>query len=95
MASGKNVAVAILAGVAVGALVGVLYAPAKGEETRKQLKKKYVKLRGKAQDAKDDLVNKLGDLRGNFEEAKETFKEDVREKLLSEIQKLEDKVAKA
>lgn len=36
----SNVALGILAGVAVGALVGILFAPDKGTNTRKKISKK-------------------------------------------------------
>ena len=45
----------ILAGIAAGALVGILFAPDKGTETRKKIAK-----RGK--DYADDLTVKLNDL---------------------------------
>ena len=50
-----KVVVGILAGVAIGALVGVLYAPAKGSKTRKRVI-------NKANAYKDDLRSKIEDL---------------------------------
>jgi len=54
MDNGK-VVISIVAGVAVGALLGILFAPAKGSETRK-------KISGKGLDSVDDIRNKLADL---------------------------------
>ena len=51
MKSGK-VLLGVLAGVAVGALLGVLFAPDKGWNTRKRISKK-------AEDITDDLREKL------------------------------------
>ncbi len=95
MSSGKNVAIAVLTGAAVGAIAGILFAPAKGTDTRQAIADKYSSLRGRAMDAKDDLIGRLENVKSNFEDAKENLKDDVREKLLTEIQKLEDKLTKA
>lgn len=50
----------LLVGAAVGAVLGILFAPDKGTETRKKMAKK-------AEDLGDELKNK-------FTEAKETFR---------------------
>lgn len=51
----------ILAGVAAGALIGILFAPDKGTETRKKIAKK-------GKDYTDDLTIKLNDLMENVSE---------------------------
>ena len=67
MSSGK-VLLGLLAGVAVGALLGVLFAPDKGSVTRKKLTKK-------GEDYADGIKEKfndfLDDVSGKFEEVKE------------------------
>lgn len=67
-----NVAIGVLAGLAVGALLGVLFAPDKGSETRKKLTRK-------AADTADDLKGKFNDLVGNLEDNYQTSKEAVEE----------------
>lgn len=56
MDNGKLV-IGVLTGAAIGAALGVLFAPDKGSETRK-------KISGKASDSVDDIRNKLADLIG-------------------------------
>lgn len=51
----NKVVVGVIAGVAIGALVGVLFAPAKGSKTRKRVM-------NKATSYKDELQSKIEDL---------------------------------
>jgi gas vesicle protein len=71
-----NVVIGALAGVAVGALLGVLFAPDKGTETRKKIAKK-------SKDSTDALKNKFSEFVDNitdhFEKAKDEGSE-VKEK---------------
>ena len=54
MSNGK-VVLGVLAGIAAGAILGILFAPDKGCETRKKIAKK-------SNDVADDLKNKVNDL---------------------------------
>jgi gas vesicle protein len=66
MSSGK-VVLGVLAGLAAGALLGVLFAPDKGSETRKKMAEKG----GELADGVKDKLNKLIDeLNQKIEEAK-------------------------
>jgi gas vesicle protein len=62
-----NVVIGALAGIAVGALLGVLFAPDKGPETRKKITKK-------SKDTADSLKNKFNEfvdsISDHFEKAK-------------------------
>lgn len=58
MSSGKFL-LGILAGAAAGATLGVLFAPAKGSETRRTLSKKGSKY---AEDLKNELTDKFNEL---------------------------------
>lgn len=51
----EKIVVGVLAGVAVGALLGVLFAPEKGSDTRKMISKK-------GDDYVDDLKEKFNDI---------------------------------
>ena len=64
---GKLLAGMILGG-AIGATLGLLFAPAKGEETRKKLKKKTDKL-------KDDVVKKAGEIKSEIQPVVDDIKE--------------------
>lgn len=71
----------LLAGVAIGTGLGVLFAPKKGEETRKELKEKM-----------DELLNRVKDL--DKEEVKETIESKIA-LIQSELQELDkEKVIK-
>ena len=82
----SKVLLGILGGVAVGAIAGVLLAPASGKKTRKRIM-------NKTKDYADDLKEQLNDLKDNvshkfngyLEDAKEVI--DRNEKLIAKIEK--------
>jgi gas vesicle protein len=69
MSSGK-VLLSILAGVAVGAVLGVLFAPDKGWNTRKRIAKK-------GEDHAEDLREKFEEFLDSISEKVDEVKEDV------------------
>jgi len=69
MNSGK-VLLGVLAGAAIGALAGILFAPAKGSKTRKRILKK-------GEDYSDSLKEKFNELLEVITEKFEKVKEDV------------------
>jgi len=69
MNSGK-VVLGVLAGVAVGAALGILFAPDKGCETRKKISKK-------SEDVMDEIAEKFNELLNNLTEKIDTVKEEI------------------
>ena len=66
--SDSKVLIGLLAGVATGAILGVLFAPEKGEETRR-------KLAEGSQDLSNNLKGKLSDLKENVADKYQTVKQ--------------------
>lgn len=95
MSNAKNLTIAAASGAAVGALAGILLAPAKGSESRQYVIDKFKSLRGKASDMAEDLSGKMSSIKDSLEAKKNEIKSDVRAKLLSEIEALEARIAKA
>lgn len=65
----KMLAVA-LASAAIGAIVGILYAPAKGSETRKKIKEKGQGLGNNLKSKFKNFEQKLDDLKENMKQTK-------------------------
>jgi gas vesicle protein len=89
MNSGK-VLLGVLAGVAAGALIGVLFAPDKGSVTRKKITRKgedYADaLKEKFNEYMDTISEKIEDVKG------EDYAEDLKEKFNEFLDSLSNKV---
>ncbi len=68
----KNVLVGLFAGVAIGATLGILFAPDKGSETRKKIKDKGTDLKDKAVDKYGNIVDAANE---KYEAVKSKFNE--------------------
>ncbi len=83
----NNIAIGILGGIAAGAILGILFAPAKGKDTRKQIAKKsndYAsELKDKFGDIMETITDKYEQMRHNGEElvatGKSKFEENKKE----------------
>ena len=68
--STKKLLIGVLAGAAVGAIAGILFAPDKGSSTRRRFKRKSF-------DYTDELEEKFNDLIDNITEQFQTVVEEV------------------
>jgi gas vesicle protein len=73
MKNASKILIALGAGLAIGGLLGVLFAPAKGAETRKKIsdssKKLADKLNSRIKEGKQKLVKEMGNINGEMGEA--------------------------
>jgi gas vesicle protein len=83
MSSGK-VVLGVLAGVAAGAVLGILFAPDKGSATRKKILRKTKEYTGELEDKFNDLIDSIS-------EKLETVKDET----ISIVEKGKSKVGEA
>lgn len=69
-----NVLLAVLTGAVIGAAVGVLYAPDKGESTRKKIKKNALK-------TKDEITHRISQAADELTKTAETKKVEFEQRL--------------
>ncbi len=78
MNAGKLIA-GILAGAAAGAILGILFAPDKGEETRSKIASKSSDMKDKFNDFIDGLCDKYESLKDNISGRMEVYEDDDEE----------------
>ncbi len=88
-----------LAGAAIGAGLGILFAPKKGSETRQELKAKFDELMEKAKnvdlgDIKDQIEDKINDIKKELEDLDKEKVIKIAKKKSREILKKADELVK-
>jgi gas vesicle protein len=68
MTNTNKVLTALAAGVAVGSILGILFAPDKGEQTRKKIADNSRKFSDSVKDTITEGKNKLANVRNNINE---------------------------
>ena len=85
---------AFVAGAAAGLTLGLLFAPEKGEETRRKLKETVGDAADSAKARARLARMELNDLKAELKGQAEDLKEDVRMKILERLEKIESAIQK-
>lgn len=86
----NNLVLAILGGVAVGTVLGILFAPAKGSEIRKTIAKKGADYKDTLKDSTSKLSNKISQTRRELKNEYQQFMENPKDFLNEEKVNLEN-----
>lgn len=79
MKNSSKVLIALGAGAAIGAILGILFAPAKGEEIRKKITDQSKKLVDNVKDKFNNGREKFDTMKSEMKERMETVNEKVEE----------------
>jgi len=79
--SKTKVTLGIIAGVAIGALAGILFAPEKGSETRKKIASNTNDLADSAKNSFNDFIDNLKNVYADAGSKTEKFKETAKAKM--------------
>jgi gas vesicle protein len=81
----KSNVLGIVAGVAIGALLGVLFAPDKGSKTRKKIKNKTSKLKKNLKEEFDDFLDAASKKYNSVVDKGEDVLEKEKEKIVNTV----------
>ncbi|RYJ52518.1 YtxH domain-containing protein [Flavobacterium petrolei] len=81
----NNIALGILGGLAVGAVLGILFAPAKGCETRKKIVDKSTDLAESLKDSSDKLSNVISQTINDLKNESQQLLGNTKEVIKAEI----------
>jgi gas vesicle protein len=79
-------------GAIIGAALGVLYSPGKGEDIRKKLKKETDKFMDKAEPVVKDVIKKSKPMVAKVREEAEPFIEDAKQKINEVLEEVSDEL---
>mgnify|MGYP002515281478 CR=1 FL=1 len=85
---------AFVAGAAAGLTLGLLFAPEKGEETRRKIKETVGDAADSAKARARLAGMELNDLKAELQDQAEDLKDDVRMKIFERLEKLESAIQK-
>ena len=77
MKSGTSFITGLLAGVAIGGVIALLYAPQSGKETREKIKQKFSELEKELEALKNKAGQKSNDSKSDLEEKLSNLKKEV------------------
>ncbi|WP_100616038.1 YtxH domain-containing protein [Confluentibacter citreus] len=83
----SNTIIGLLAGVAVGATLGVLFAPEKGETTRKKITEKSKQAKDKLKEGFNDFLDTVSDKYSSIKENGEEFLNKEKEAIKDNMKK--------
>ena len=87
----QKIFIGALSGLVAGVAIGILVAPAKGEETRQRISDTADSLRRKLRQLRGVTADELDELKDIFEKETEGLKDDVRSRVLELIRAAKEK----
>ncbi|WP_194768421.1 YtxH domain-containing protein [Tamlana sp. I1] len=81
----SNSLLATVAGLAVGATLGVLFAPDKGEKTRKKIADKSLEAKDHLKDNLDEFIETASDKYASIKEEGESLIKSTKENLIKKV----------
>ena len=82
----NTLAIGLLGGLAIGTALGILFAPAKGSETRKKIADKSTDLKDIVVDSSGKLTNKIAQTINELKRESQNLIENTTESVKDEIQ---------
>lgn len=89
----RNILIAAGSGLVVGAALGILFAPAKGSETRAAISGKVNELKNSVQNGDLNPAELIAKMKDKLESGLSNGKTAVKDELLEQIQKLENSLS--
>lgn len=89
----RNILIAAGSGLVVGAALGILFAPAKGSETRAAISGKVSELKNSVQNGDLNPAELIAKMKDKLESGLSNGKTAVKDELLEQIQKLENSLS--